>query len=100
MQIVYKLGQICLNPLRVSLLMEETKFLKDIEYACQEIRNRYFSIEVAQGKFSEVPWWIKKIELIEDNCKAFLDRRRTEINWERDFGKLENSWDSKEVKTD
>ena len=79
--------------------MEETKFLKEIEYACQEIRNRYFSIEVAQGKFSEEPWWIKKIELIEDNCKAFLELRKSEITWERDFGELENSWDSKKMKT-
>ena len=75
--------------------MEETKSSKEIQYACQEIRNRYFYIEVAQRKFYEETWWIKKIELIEDNCKAFLEFRECEITWEKDFGKLENSGDSR-----
>ena len=42
-----------LDSLRVNLFMEETKFLKEIECACREIRNRYFSILVAKRKFSE-----------------------------------------------
>ena len=40
--------------------MEKSDFLKEVEYACQEITNRYFSVEVAQGKFFDEPWWIKK----------------------------------------
>ena len=43
--------------------MEKSDFLKEVEYACQEITNRYFSVEVAQGRFSDEPWWIKKIKL-------------------------------------
>ena len=76
--------------------MEKTNFLKEVEYACQEITNRYFSVEVAQGKFSDEPWWIKKIRLIEANCRAFQSDRKAEITWQRDFGKLSNSWDSNE----
>ncbi len=40
--------------------MEKSDFLKEVEYACQEITNRYFSVEVAQGKFFDEPWGLKK----------------------------------------
>ena len=63
--------------------MEKTNFLKEVEYACQEITNRYFSVEVAQGKFSDEPWWIKKIKLIEVNCRAFQNDKKAEISWQR-----------------
>ena len=74
--------------------MEKSDFLKEVEYACQEITNRYFSVEVAQGKFFDEPWWIKKIKLIEANCRAFQRDKKAEIRWQRDFGKISNSWDS------
>jgi hypothetical protein len=51
--------------------MEKTNFLKEVEYACQEITNRYFSVEVAQGKFSDEPWWIKKKGLLKQTVGRF-----------------------------
>ena len=74
--------------------MEKSDFLKEVEYACQEITNRYFSVEVAQGKFFDEPWWIKKIKLIEANSRAFQRDKKAEIRWQRDFGNISNSWDS------
>ena len=74
--------------------MEKSDFLKEVEYACQEITNRYFPVEVAQGKFFDEPWWIKKIKLIEANFRAFQSDKKAEIRWQRDFGKISNSWDS------
>ena len=75
--------------------IEEAEFVREIEYACQEITNRYFSVEVAQGRFSDEPWWIEKIKLIEANCRAFRSEKKPKISWQRDFGKIPNSWDSK-----
>ena len=77
-------------------MMEKSDFLKEVEYACQEIANRYFSVEVAQGKFFDDPWWIKKIKLIEANCRAFQNDKKAEISWQMDFSTISNSWDSNE----
>tara|TARA_B100001115_G_C15428305_1_gene201004 strand:- start:93 stop:338 length:246 start_codon:yes stop_codon:yes gene_type:complete len=62
----------------------EKKFVLDVKYACQEILNRYYSIQVAQKKLPEDPWWIHKINSIEQNCDSFLDGD-IEIQWHRDF---------------
>ena len=62
----------------------ENKFVLDVKYACQEILNRYYSIQVAQRKLSHDPWWIDKISSIEQNCDQFLDGK-VDIQWDRDF---------------
>ena len=62
----------------------ENKFVLDVKYACQEILNRYYSIQVAQRKLSQDPWWIDKISSIEHKCNQFLDGE-ADIHWDRDF---------------
>jgi hypothetical protein len=62
----------------------ENKFVLDVKYACQEILNRYYSIQVAQRKSPEDPWWIDKISSIDQNCDQFLDGE-VDIQWDRDF---------------
>ena len=64
--------------------MKEKQFILDAKFACQDILNRYYSIEVAQQKMSPDPWWIGKIQEIERNCRAFLDGD-DEFSWQRDF---------------
>ena len=64
--------------------MKEKQFILDAKYACQDILNRYYSIEVAQQKMSPDPWWINKIQEIERNCRAFLDDDDG-FSWQRDF---------------
>tara|TARA_B100000886_G_scaffold88835_1_gene58501 strand:- start:493 stop:714 length:222 start_codon:yes stop_codon:yes gene_type:complete len=64
--------------------MKEKQFILDAKYACQDILNRYYSIEVAQQKMSPDPWWIGKIKEIERNCRAFLDGDDG-FSWQRDF---------------
>ena len=62
----------------------EKKFVLDVKYACQEILNRYYSIQVAQRELSQDPWLIDKICAIEQNCDLFLDGK-VDIQWDRDF---------------
>ena len=64
--------------------MPENQFVLDVKYACQEIANRYYSIQVAQRKLPEDPWWLKKISAIEQNCDLFLNGK-AQIQWDRDF---------------
>lgn len=64
--------------------MTEEKFVLDVKYACQEILNRYYSIQVAQRKSPEDPWWLKKVSDIEKNCDCFLNEK-DDIQWDRDF---------------
>lgn len=65
--------------------MKKEQFILDVKYACQEILNRHYSIQVAQRKMTTDPWWIDKIVSIEQNCSHFLDARACDIKWKRDF---------------
>ena len=64
--------------------MREKQFITDARYACQDILNRYYSIQVAQQKMPPDPWWISKIQIIEKNCEAILNGDE-HFDWERDF---------------
>ena len=68
------------------------QFILDARYACQDILNRYYSIQVAQQMMSSDPWWIDKIQMIEKNCGVLLDGD-DQFTWERDFAEItkENS---------
>lgn len=64
--------------------MREKQFITNTRYACQDILNRYYSIQVAQQKMPPDPWWISKIQMIEKNCGAILNDD-DQYHWERDF---------------
>ena len=64
----------------------DQKFAQEIQYACQEILNRHYSIQVSQRLAEEDPWWIEKISKIEQNCALFLKGNYGQISWDRDFG--------------
>ena|GEM_PF-1873055 len=64
----------------------ENKFTVEVKYACQEILNRYYSVQVATRRFDSDPWWIEKISLIERNCDRFLSGEHTGVIWVRDYG--------------
>ncbi|MAB26160.1 MAG: hypothetical protein CL580_00620 [Alteromonadaceae bacterium] len=59
---------------------------EEIKYACQEILNRHYSIQVSQRLSDEDPWWIKKISRMERNCDLFLKGDYSQIFWDHDFG--------------
>ena len=59
---------------------------EEIKYACQEILNRHYSIQVSQRLADEDPWWIKKISRMEQNCDLFLKGDYSQISWDHDFG--------------
>ena len=63
----------------------ENKFTVEIKYACQEILNRYYSVQVATRRFDSDPWWIEKILQIEHNCDRFLSGEHAEVIWVRDY---------------
>ena len=64
----------------------ENKFTVEIKYACQEILNRYYSVQVAKRSLDSDPWWIEKILQIERNCDRFLCGEHAEVSWVRDYG--------------
>ena len=64
----------------------ENKFTVEIKYACQEILNRYYSVQVATRRFDSDPWWIEKILQIERNCDLFLSGKHAGVIWVRDYG--------------
>ena len=63
----------------------ENKFTVEIKYACQEILNRYYSVQVATRRFDSDPWWIEKILQIERNCDCFLSGEHAGVIWVRDY---------------
>jgi len=62
------------------------KLAQEIQYACQEILNRHYSIQVSLRSADEDPWWIKKISKMERNCDLFIKGDYTQLSWDRDFG--------------
>ena len=64
----------------------ENKFTVEIKYACQEILNRHYSVQVATRQFGSDPWWIEKILQIERNCDRFLSGEQAGVIWVRDYG--------------
>ena len=64
----------------------ENKFTVEIKYACQEILNRYYSVQVATRRFDSDPWWIEKILQIERNCDRFLSGEHAGAISVRDYG--------------
>ena len=64
----------------------EQNLAQEIKYACQEILNKHYSIQVSLRLADEDPWWIKKICKMERNCDLFLQGDHSQIAWDRDFG--------------
>ena len=84
----------CCSPLATNkwgIFFLDQKLAQEIKYACQEILNRHYSIQVAQRLADEDPWWIKKISKMEQNCDLFLKGDHSQISWDRDFGAKTNN---------